>query len=426
MINRLTYKRAYGNIKRSMKLRSTTPASRPISARVTLVIISVFLLISIPIGIVNNASADQYDDQIRALQKDIAVYEAEGKRLNNEAVTLQAALSQLANQKAVIQTQVDISQAKYDQLTAQIIDTEKQIKDNQDALGKTLADLYVDGKISPLEMLASSSNIGDYLDKQAYRSSVRDELTSTISKINKLKKTLVAKKVEIEKVLTEQKAQRDQLAQKENEQQGLLQKTQGQEAGYQQLIGDSQAAISAARAEQAAIRASINQSGGGAVIDGGLLGEYPWNYSNCPMGGYIGGRWVDFASTLGSDGNGMDGGADSKGSDGYGCRQCVSYVAWRIAKETNFYPYWGNAKDFTANAQARYGVGDGQPHPGSIAVMSGGTYGHVAWVETEPYIKNGRNVIQVSQYNYDYGAGYGMYSLMELSVDAFDYYVHIK
>jgi len=45
----------------------------------------------------------------------------------------------------------------------QIADTEKKIKDNQDALGETIANLYVDGKISPLEMIASSKNVSDYL-----------------------------------------------------------------------------------------------------------------------------------------------------------------------------------------------------------------------------------------------------------------------
>lgn len=383
---------------------------------------------------VQKTSADQYDDKINALQQDIARYQTEGERLNNEAATLQSALALLANQKAAIQAQIDISQTKYDQLVIQIADTEQKIKNNQDALGITIANMYVEGSITPVEMIASSKNISEYLDKQEYQSSIRDQLSATITIVKDLKAQLDKEQSDVEKVLADQKSQRETLVAKETEQAGLLSKTQGEESAYQQLIIDSQSAIDAARAAQAAIRASINRTGGGVVIDGGLLTAYPWNYSNCPMGGYLlinnRWQWVDYASTVGSDGNGMDGGWDGEGSDGYGCRQCVSYVAWRIAKETNFYPYWGNAKDFTANAQAKYGVGDGLPQKGSIAVMSGGDFGHVAWVETNPYISTtvpliGQTVIQVSQYNYDYGAGYGMYSLMELSVDAFDHYVKV-
>jgi surface antigen len=95
-----------------------------------------------------------------------------------------------------------------------------------------------------------------------------------------------------------------------------------------------------------------------------------------------------------------------------------------VDKETNVYPSWGNAVNFTYNAQNVFGYPDGAPQAGSIAVMdpakAGQGYGHVAWVEA---VDGGQ--VLVSQYNYDYGAGYGMYSKMWLSVGAFDHYVRI-
>lgn len=374
-----------------------------------IIIVVVLVAVAVPTQMTRKVSADEYDDRINALQQDIAKYQAEGARLNSEAATLQSALAQLGNEKSAIQTQVDISQAKYDQLVAQIIETEQKIKDNQDALGKTIADLYVDDKISPIEMLASSKNIGDYLDKQEYRSSVRNELTSTITEIKDLKKSLVEKKAEVEKVLAEQKSQRDQLAAKESEKQNLLQKTQGQEAGYQQLIGNSQAAIAEAKATQALINSRASSSGGYSLVESGSLGDYPWNQSNCPM--------ISFYSTGGSDGNGSDG-------MGYGCRQCVSYVAWKIAKETGKYYSWGSAVNFTGNAKAA-GYIEGEPQAGSIAIMdpvnAGQSYGHVAWVENVS-----GNQVLISQYNWNFGTGYGMYSMMWVSSGIFDHYVKIK
>ena len=392
-----------------MKLCTTTPASISKIAKSVLILSVILIAVAVPLQMTKKVSADQYDDRINALQQDIAKYQAEGARLNSEAATLQSALAQLGNEKSAIQTQVDISQAKYDQLVAQIIETEQKIKDNQDALGKTIADLYVDDKISPIEMLASSKNIGDYMDKQEYRSSVRNELTSTITEIKDLKQSLVTKKAEVEKVLAEQKSQRDQLVAKESEKQNLLQKTQGQEAGYQQLIGNSQAAIAEAKATQALVNSRYTSNGGFTLINAGSLGDYPWNYSNCPMSGYL--------STGGADGNGSDG-------YGYGCRQCASYVAWKMAKETGKYYSWGNAVNFTGNAIAA-GYVEGAPQAGSIAVMdpgkAGQSYGHVAWVEAAS-----GNMVTISQYNYDYGDGYGMYSVMTLSAGAFDHYVKIK
>ena len=54
--------------------------------------------------------------------------------------------------------------------------------------------------------------------------------------------------------------------------------------------------------------------------------------------------------------------------------------------------------------------------------MGGSPEGHVAWVEAV----NGDGTIVVSQYNYNYGAGWGMYSEMRLSASVFSEYVYIK
>ncbi|MCX6728779.1 MAG: CHAP domain-containing protein [Candidatus Saccharibacteria bacterium] len=392
-----------------MKLRTTTPASVSLTTRVLLGFIGLLFVVSTPLQITQRVFADHYDDQINALQQEINQYQAASNTLSSQADTLQTALSQLSSQKSTIQAQIDLSQAKYDKLVQQIADTEKMIKDNQDALGVTIANMYVDGKVSPIEMIASSKTISEYLDKQEYQSSIRDQLTSTINKIKDLKTQLNKQKTDVAKILEDQKSQRDQLVAKENEQQKLLNETQGQEAAYQQLIGKNQAAISEVRATQALVNSRFNGSGGYSLVDSGSLGDYPWNSSNCPMWGYL--------STGGADGNGGDG-------HGYGCRQCASFVAWKIAKETGKYYSWGNAVNFTHGA-TNAGYAAGGPQAGSIAVMDPGTAGvsegHVAWVEAV----NGNSVL-ISQYNYNYGAGYGMYSEMWLSAGAFDHYVHIR
>lgn len=396
-----------------MKLRTTTPVSISSTVKRVFIFISILTIVLAGIGYVRSqpASADEYDDKIRALQADMSRYQGEADRLNAEATTLANALSKLTNEKNAIQAQVNLSQAQYDKLVINIAETEKQIKTNQDALGGTIADLYVDDDISPVEMLASSQNIGEFLNKQEYRNTVKDQLSSTIKKVKDLKAQLTDQKTEVEKVLAQQKTARDALAAKEAEQANLLARTQNDEANYQGLIRDSQAQINEARATQAAIRARLNSSGGYTLIDTGSMGGYPWNAGNCPMVGYL--------SSGGANGSGGDG-------YGYGCRQCASYVAWRIAKETGVYYRWGNAKDFTQNAiNAGYQNLGMNPQPGSIAVMNpakaGQGFGHVAWVEGVS-----GDTITVSQYNLDYGQGYGMYSMMTMSKYAFDNFVKIK
>lgn len=412
----MTRRSAYAKLKVMMKLRTTTPASltryaRKNAKRVSYLFVALIVAVAMVAGTqLQPVAADQYDEKIKALQADMSRYQAEADRLNAESNTLSNALAQITNEKNALQAQINVNQAQHDKLVGQIADTQKQIQENQDALGSTLADLYVGDDVSPVEMLASSQNIGDFLDKQEYRNSVKDELGSTIKKVKTLKEQLTTQQEEVAKVLASQKQSRDELAAKESEQSALLAKTQNDESSYQGMIKDSAAQIAAAKAAQAEMAARANSSGGYSVVGSGSLSEYTslWAPNSCSMGGP--GGWYSY------------GGADGEGGDGrgYGCRQCASYAAWRVAKETGKYYQWGNGGNF-ANAAIAAGYKNlgSSPQPGSIAVMWGNP-GHVAWVEQV----SGSQVL-VSQYNWQINGQYGMYSEMWLSKSVFDQYVKI-
>ena len=395
------------------KLRSTTPASPLVKAKRALLVFTAVVLAGLSTGYYfsnQSAFADQYDDRIRALQTEMNRYQAEANRLNAEALTLKVALAQIVNQKNSIQAQIDVNQAKHDKLVVDIAATEKKIEENQDALGDIITELYIGDDITPIEMLASSQNIGDFLDKQEYRNAVKDELSTTIKTVKDLKTQLTTQKEEVAKVLADQKLARDDLKAKEAEQASLLASTQNDESKYQGMITENKAEIAKARALQAAMNARANSSGGYTVVSSGSLGAYTslWAPNSCWMGGP--GGWYSYG---GANGNGGDG-------RGYGCRQCASYVAWKIAKETGYYYKWGNGGMFAGKAiAAGYQNLGGNPQPGSIAVMWGDP-GHVAWVEAVD-----GNQVLVSQYNWQINGQYGMYSEMWLNKSVFDQYVKI-
>lgn len=395
------------------KLRTTTPASTSLKLKRGFIAVSAFVLVGSGIfySQTRPVSADQYDEKIKALQADMNRFQAEANRLNGEAASLANALAQIVNEKNSLQAQVDASQAQHDKLVIEIADTEQKIKDNQDALGTTIADLYVDDDISPIEMLASSQNIGDFLDKQEYRNSVKDQLSSTIKTVKDLKTKLSEQKVEVTQVLETQKTARDSLVAKEAEQANILAQTQNDESKYQGLIKDSASQIAAAKAAQAEMAARANSSGGYNVVSSGSLGAYTslWAPASCTMGGP--GGWYSYG---GADGNGGDG-------RGYGCRQCASYAAWKVASVTGKYYKWGDGGNFARAAiNAGYQNLGSNPQPGSLAVMWGSP-GHVAWVEAV----SGDKVL-VSQYNWQINGQYGMYSEMWLSKGVFDQYVKIQ
>lgn len=372
-----------------MKRRSTAPASKGIVARIAL---AAFISVSGTIGILSldakPAIADQYDAQIKALEREIEGYQAEAAKLSAQSETLENKLASLAAEKATVQKQIDLSQAKYDKLVADIAATEQRIVDGKDALGEIIADMYIEDESSPLEILASSTSISDFIDQQEYRAAIQEGLSSTIKEIKALKKQLETQKADVGRVLADQKEQRSVLASKENEQAQLLSATRGQEAAYQSLMKDRKSQISELREQQRL--ANIALGGSNVVAGDSSRGGYPNVWARAPQDSLV---------------------------DNWGMynRECVSYTAWKVYQSGKYMPYWGgrgNANQWPSSARAD-GIPTGStPRVGSVAISMSGPYGHAMWVEA---VSGDGSQIYVSQYNY-YFNGFGNYSEMWLSV----------
>ncbi|MDN5835124.1 MAG: CHAP domain-containing protein [bacterium] len=396
-----------------MKLRSTTPVSVKMKATRTALIAAAFIMaVSAPIamGAFNDVFARNYDAEIQAAQAKIDAYNKQARKLGKAADTLQTKLDKLTNEKQSIQAEINLSQKEYDKLQANIKKNEKKIVENKDALGGTIADLYVNSNTSPLEMLASSSNIGDYIDKQTQQNSVKDALTETINDITKLKAQLEKQRADVKKILVNQTSQRNALAAKENEQQQLVNDTRGKESAYKKLSSKSKAhKAKLVKAQQAAI--ARKYSGNGTVSAGNLPAYSSWSGTDC---------YVDNAgySHRGHSGNGQD-------PLGYGCNQCVSYTAWKMGKVTGFSPsYWGNANQWPASARAAGYKVSTKPRANSLGVMMSGAYGHIVYVES--YHK-GSNTVDISQYNeWINGKGFGYFSTRSgVSGGTYDKYIYL-
>lgn len=352
-----------------MKIKtSTTPKLKQYVARTVLVLAVAVMALGLP----GRVFADTYDEQIRQIQNEVDGYQAEAGRLRSEANTFQNAMNVLTAQKNAIQAQVDLSQAKFDKLVADIAESERKLAQQQEVLASTISDLSQETTTSPIELLAGSNSIGDFIDRQEYRSSVQEQIQSSIKEIKELKIKLAKQKVEVELVLADQKSQRDTLAAKEAEQAQLLAATQGQEAAYQGLIGEKNSQIASLRdAQRAANARFIGAAGSGPACGGG----YPGQWCNIPM----------------------DSVADNWGMYN---RECVSYTAFRVAASGRHMPYWGgagNANQWDDNAYAAGIPADSSPRAGDVAISNAGYYGHAMYVESV----NPNGTINISQYNAD-------------------------
>lgn len=256
--------------------RSTTTPFKKVVAAAGSMAVAVFFVIASFTSIsqpVEASKANELQDKLKALEAQSVAYQAQAEELRHQAASLQNTISAINAEKAAIQLQIDISQTKYEGLVAQISETEAKIEQQKEVLGDTLANLYVDSDVTPLELIAGSKSIGDFMDKQSARSAIRDQLNKTIKSVKELKAQLVIQRTETEQVLKDLSAQRGALVEKEAEMARLLEQTRGEEARFQQLNAETVAQRAAVYKELESLNTSnLSVAPTGYVTAGTVIG----------------------------------------------------------------------------------------------------------------------------------------------------------
>ncbi|HET9411560.1 MAG TPA: CHAP domain-containing protein [Candidatus Saccharimonadales bacterium] len=344
--------------------------------RVVLVFVAMLFAVLVPTSI---AHADTYDEQIKALQKEVANFQSQAAQFRSQADTLQGQINALQSDARALQTQIDLNNAKLAQLNQQITDTLAKIEQQKEVLSGNLMSLYLDSSVTPIEALASSNSISDFIDKQEYRETIRQELQGAIAQVKQLKAELEAQKKNLENIVADQNVRRESIAAKQQEQSNLLAQTQGQEAAYQQIAASKNSQIATLRAQQAA----ANLKWGGNVNFQPRGGGYPSYWADPPMDSIVD-DWLMYN------------------------RECVAYTAFRIGSSGRYQPTgFGNANQWPAKARARGIPVDSSPKAGDVAVWPVGYYGHVMYVESV----SPDGSIYISEYNYDWTGRYSERSI---------------
>ncbi len=385
-LSRLTTKNdSKQKTKDKIKMKNTRQfTSRLITRASVLTVLAVVLVAGIVVPI---ARADQYDDQIQALRDQNAVAGNAVNDLQSQSNSYQDAISKLQIQINGIQAQIYANQAEQARLTADIAAKQAQLNTQRALLANDIKAMYTDGQMTPIEMLATSKNLSDYVDKEEYRSRVQKAIQDTVAKITKLQSELKLQKEQIEQLLANEHAQQAQMAADQAQQNQMLAYTEAQKDGFNNQIAANSSKIGELRRQQIIANTKYNIGPAGTGVNCG--GGYP-------------AKWCQIAQDSVIDAWGM-----------YN-RECVSYTAFKVhadflaGRNSRDMPYWGgigDAKMWDENAQAAGIPVNGNPTPGSIAISNNGTWGHSMYVEQVGTI-NGQQAIYVSQYNTDYQGKY--------------------
>lgn len=336
----------------------------------------VLVLLAVGIGgSVAITHADQFDDQINALQQQNASTQNVLNGLESQAASYQDVINQLQAQIDAVQAALSANEAEQAALQQQITDNQNKIDQQKQYLGEDIKTMYIDGQLTTIEELATSKNLSDYVDKEEYRTSVQNKIDDTIKQIAALQAQLQKQKSQLDVLVASEQTQHDQLAAAESKQQELLSYNQGQQDAYNSQISANSSQIAELRRQQAILNGRYNI---GDFKGDPNNGGYPSAWANAPQDSMI---------------------------DNWGMynRECVSYTAYRVhqdylaGKDSRDMPWWGgsgNANQWDDNARAAGIPVDSNPTPGSIAISNAGAFGHAMYVEAV----NG-NEIYVQQYN---------------------------
>lgn len=361
-------------------LKQKTKLARVVTNTAVGAVLGLSILVS---GIV---AADQYDEQIRQLQQQNDASQSEVNRLAGEAASYADAIDKLSVQVNNLRQAILDNLRQSNELQKRLDEAQTELNHQRQVLGQNIKTMYLEGEISTLEILASSKDLSEFVDRQQYRNSVQSKVRATMSKITQLKLELEGKQRQIQVLIKEQEAQQSQLNSSLNQQNEMLAYTEDQKSAYNQQIKGNQSKISELRRAQAIINARLY--GGGQIIQNSRCDIYPQNWCNAPMDSIV----------------------DSWGMYN---RECVSWTAFRVAASGRYMPYWGgrgNANQWDDNA---IDVGipvDRNPQVGDVGVSNSGYYGHTVYVEAV----NGDGTIAVSQFNHDWNGTYSFVPRMPI------------
>lgn len=205
--------------------------------------------------------------QIQQLQQEINQVEGDTAKKREAQGVLAIEASSLTEAIEKLQTQIDSSQARInelqdnvDLLQQQITETEVELERQRALLGSNIKQMYLEGDISTIEMLATSKSLSDYFDKQQYREVLQAQIKTTLDTVTKLKADLQLKRSEVEATLTEQTDLQNQLVEQRSEKDRILSLNQSQKNELENQIRANSGRLAELRKKQAEAEAALARS----------------------------------------------------------------------------------------------------------------------------------------------------------------------
>ena len=378
-----------------IKMKSLTNIITVLKNNTLKLVISLAVVSLMTLSLSPVTNAVDYQAQINALQTQNSQTQGDISSLQTQATNYQQVVAQDQAQIASIQNGIYVNTNKEAYYQSQIAQDKAKIQLNKQYLSTAITNLYVQGQMTTIEQLATSSSLSSFVSEQEYNIKIQDNLNSLLSQIKQLQINSENSASQVATLIQTESFQQKQVTADQNQVNQLLAMNQQQQTNYNAQIASNNSQIATLVNEQIAANKKLVSSGK-VDYSGTCGGSYPASAS----GSY--GPWgCDYAHS--SD---YVPGCTYLDSWGMCNRECVSYTAWMVYKNYGInVAGFGNANQWPANAQAA-GISIGYtPKVGSVAIYMGGSsdpYGHAMWVKSI----NSDGTITVDQYNLYYDGNF--------------------
>lgn len=307
--------------------------------------------------------------------------QSEAYEYTKKAESVSEVVNQLGAEINTLNAQIAANEAKITELNAEIDANEKKLAEIQAALAEMLINMHFNEDSQPITILAGSKTISDYAEKQAREDVAKQEIAAASERVKEIKEKLNAQKDDAEKALATVTDSKKLVAAKRADQQTLM-------AQYEKSADDA-SALASYWEEQVKALAWVppSNSTGNGTRSWSANNTYPYRY-NCPQDNV---RYSAYGGAV--------------------C-QCTSYASYKALEKWGISNTWGGNAYNYVNASGYYvpktGIRtyvDRTPAANTIAVQTGGLYGHVMWVESV----NADGSVNVTEYNVSW-ASIGCYA----------------